>query len=149
MTPDYMAEPWFGVLQAACSGRKQSQVALRLGLSKGAISQVLNGTGLYGQGVVSTAHIAQRVMHVFDRFPCPHLSSESVEGEVVITSAQCRAWAHRPPPTSSPREIQHWQACQHCPHKQMSMALGVAAPASASKAHPTSRPQPTTKEPQP
>ncbi|WP_238946169.1 transcriptional regulator KorA [Vandammella animalimorsus] len=126
----YMAEPWFAVLLQACAGRRMASVARALGLSKGAISQVVNGTGRYGNGRASTARIAAKVVHVFDRFACPHLSSESAEGEVVITAAQCRRWALRPAPTSSPREMQHWQACRQCPHRQMAQALSQAnAPA--------------------
>jgi hypothetical protein len=38
---------------------------------------------------------------------------------VVITAEQCRGYAHRPAPTGSPRDMQHWQACNACPHKAL------------------------------
>ncbi len=123
MTPAYMTEPWFAVLQRACATHRQSHVARRLGISGGAVSQLLNGTGLYGDGRARTDRMAERVIYEFDRFACPYLSDgQGGEGAVVITSSQCRAWALRPVPTSSPREIQHWQACQQCPNRLLAMA---------------------------
>ena len=125
----YMQEQWFAVLQRACANRRQASVARQLGLSTGAISQILTGTGKYGTGSASTKRIAAKVIHVFSRFTCPHLTDESLSGaDVVISAEQCRAWACRPAPTSSPRELKHWMACQKCPSRQIAMHLPADIP---------------------
>ncbi|MBX3588830.1 MAG: hypothetical protein KF796_19535 [Ramlibacter sp.] len=115
----YMKEPWFALLQAAGKTHKRAKLALMLGLSAPVISQVLNGSGKYGQGTASTDNVAEKVVHTFGRYPCPHLSEQTGFGDhaVEITADQCRAYAHRPAPAGSPGDMQHWQACQRCPHK--------------------------------
>lgn len=117
---DYMQTPWFTVLRSRCQSGPNSQVARQLGISAGALSQVLNGTGKYGDGTAKTDAIASRVLHTFGRYPCPHLSEEAGGDPQVITAEQCRAFAHRAAPTGSPRDMQHWQACRVCPHKAAS-----------------------------
>lgn len=120
-TLGYMAEPWFALLNERCAASNRSKVAVMLGISPAALSQVLNASGKYGTGEAKTDRIADRVLHTFGRFECPHLT-EQAEGaqSVVITAEQCRAYAHRLVPIGSPRELQHWQSCQQCPHKAAS-----------------------------
>jgi transcriptional regulator with XRE-family HTH domain len=115
----YKNEPWFQLLTAACERMKRKDVAEALGVSAPQISQVLNGSGKYGTGEAGTDKLAEKVVHTFGRYPCPHLSAQSGFGDksVVITAEECRAYAHRPAPTGSPRDMQHWQACNSCPHK--------------------------------
>ncbi len=115
----YMQEPWFALLRERSHGTPRVRIAKELGVSGAALSQVLNGSGLYGTGEASTARIADRVIHTFGRYPCPHLSTEAGHTQV-ITAEQCRVFAHRPAPTASPRDIQHWQACRQCPHREAS-----------------------------
>ncbi len=112
----YMDEPWFALLRARCDGAVQAQVARQLGISAVTLSMVLGGTGPYGSGAARTDRVAERVVHTFGRYPCTHLSEEAGGEPQVITAAQCRAFAHRPPPTASPRDMQHWQACRACKH---------------------------------
>ncbi|WP_423458012.1 hypothetical protein [Ottowia sp. VDI28] len=116
MTPQYMSEAWFALLRSRvdAEGATQSAIAKTLGISGGALSQVLHGTGAYGTGAASTERIADRVIHTFGRYPCPHLSAEAGE-EQVITADQCRSHAHRAVP-STPRDVKHWQACRSCQH---------------------------------
>lgn len=126
-TPAYMDEPWFALLQAQVTrtGAVRAHIARQLGITAGALSQLLNATGLYGNGTASTARMASRVIHTYGRYPCPHLTDEATGGPdepVVITAEQCRAYAHRPAP-SSPREMKHWQSCNACPHKAASQPL--------------------------
>lgn len=116
----YMHEPWFALLGSRTEGTPRSHVARQLGISPAALSQVLNGSGKYGTGEASTAHIAERVAHTFGRYCCPHLTAEAGGEEQVVSAEQCRAFAHRPAPTGSPRDMQHWQACRQCPHKAAS-----------------------------
>lgn len=116
----YMADAWFGLLKARCQGAVQSTVARQIGISPTALSMIVNGTGPYGDGTASTTRIADKVIHTFGRYACPHLTAEGVGEDVVITADQCRAYAHRPAPTSSPRDMQHWQACRQCHHREAS-----------------------------
>ena len=120
MKPPYMSESWFELLQKRTEGQKRTQVAKTLGISPATLSQVLNGSGEYGKGTASTARVADKVIHTFGRYVCPHLTEEEGGDERVITAEQCRAIAHRSPPTASPRDMQHWQACRKCPHREAS-----------------------------
>lgn len=118
----YQREPWFALLKerASMPGAVRANIARQLGISPAALSQVLNGSGAYGSGAASTARIADRVQHTFGRYACPHLTAEAGGTACVITAEQCRAFAHRPVPTASPRDMQHWQACQRCTHRAAS-----------------------------
>lgn len=116
MTADYRDEQWFEVLQVALKGRQRKDIAAELGISAPALSQVLNRSGKYGSGAARTDRIAERVVHVYGRYECPHLSEQA--GEVrIVTGDDCRIYAHRPAPIGSPRDMQHWQACNACAHK--------------------------------
>lgn len=118
----YMAETWFAMLVAECERTgNTAAVAQRMGVSAPLLYQVLAGTGEYGKGKASTSRIAEKVLHQLGSYPCPHLS-EQYEEVRVISSDDCRRYAHRPPPTGSPRELKHWQACRRCPH------FGASAP---------------------
>lgn len=121
MTPSlsYMNEPWFSLLQSRTDGQQRSQVARQLGISPATLSQVLNGSGLYGDGRASTSRIADKVTHTFGRYACPHLTEEAGGEPQVVTAEQCRAYAHRAAP-ATPRDMKHWQACRQCPHKAAS-----------------------------
>ncbi len=120
-SPVYMAESWYSLLKTRCVGGNRSKVALALGISAPTLSQVLNGSGKYGTGEAKTDRVADRVMHTYGRYVCPHLTSETGGDQVVhVTADECRGFAHREPPTGSPREMQHWQACHQCPHKAAS-----------------------------
>lgn len=120
-TPLYMQEGWFAMLhkRADRPGAVRARIAQELGISASALSQVLNGSGCYGSGTASTAHIADKVVRTFGRYVCPHLTDEAGGAEQIVAVEQCRAYAHRGAP-SSPREMKHWQACQRCPHKAIS-----------------------------
>lgn len=114
--PSYMAAPWFALLTGACEASNRSLVATALAVSPPVISQVLNGSGKYGTGQASTDKLAERVLHTYGRYACPHLTEQQGEA-TVVTADECRAYAHRPAPAGSPRDMQHWQACLQCPHK--------------------------------
>lgn len=113
----YKTEPWFAILEGAVATQKRKAVALALGVSAPTLSQVLNGSGKYGSGEASTGKLASKVEHTFGRFVCPHLTGQSTGEVVILTASECRAFAHRPAPSGSPRDMQHWQACNQCPHK--------------------------------
>lgn len=87
------------------SGRGgKAEVARKLGVSRPTISQICNGN--YG---AKTDRVAKKVLEIFGRINCPHLGTE-------ITQEQCRNNHDRAAPTSSPREMKHWRACQACIH---------------------------------
>ena len=112
----YRNEQWFAQLNQQLLNKQRKEVAAELGISAPALSQVLNGSGKYGSGQASTARIAERVLHAFGRYECPYLTEQ--EGATrLITGDECRVFAHRPPPVGSPRDMQHWQACNACHHK--------------------------------
>ena len=124
----YMDEAWFKLLLAACDREDQRKVAGRLGVSDSVISQVIRGTGAYGQGKASPARLAERVLHKFGSYPCPHLS-EMYGEERLISAPECRSIAHRPtPPVGSPGQMLHWRACATCPHKALSAPAQPKAP---------------------
>lgn len=116
----YMGEPWFAMLLQACQRENNARVAARLNVSGSTVGQVLRGTGEYGTGKASTQRLAQRVLHRFGSYECPHLTEQYGEPRV-ITSDECRAVAHRAtPPIGSPGLMSHWRACNSCPHKALS-----------------------------
>ncbi len=86
-------------------------------MSAAQLTQVLNGSGKYGAGTANPKRLASKVLHAFGSYPCPHLTAQGDGQEVVITADQCKAWSHRKAPTTSPRELLHWQACNGCAHK--------------------------------
>lgn len=112
----YRAEPWFSLLVSAAGRMQRKQVADILGVSPPTLSQVLNASGKYGTGEAKTDKVAERVIHHFGRYECPHLSEQNGEPRVIDADA-CRDYAHRAAPTGSPRAMQHWQACNACVHK--------------------------------
>ncbi|TXI20192.1 MAG: hypothetical protein E6Q67_09530 [Roseateles sp.] len=114
----YMTEPWFAMLKAAVAASDQSAAARALGVSPASVNQVVRGKGNYGNGKASTAGIAQRVLDTFGQWACPFLSDGGAER--CISAAQCRDYAHRDAPTSSPRDLAHWRSCQTCPNKKRS-----------------------------
>ena len=119
MKPPYMSESWFELLQKRTEGQQRTQVAKTLGISPATLSQVLNGSGEYGKGTASTSRVADKVVHTFGRYVCPHLTEEVGGVSQEVTADQCRAYAHRSAP-STPRDMRHWQACNQCPHKAAS-----------------------------
>lgn len=142
----YQKEPWFALLQTATKSHPRKDIAALLGVSAPTVSQVLNASGKYGTGAASTVKLGERVIHTFGRYECPHLTEQAGEAKV-ITADVCRTFAHRAAPTGSPRDMQHWQACQACPHKAASAPPvpreskpRKAAPETASPTEPNQEP---------
>lgn len=103
-----MNKGWFALLEKAVADTSRTAVAQRLDVSRTAISLVMNGK--YG---ADTGKIAARVLAVYAVIDCPYLGQE-------IGQAECTAHAGRAIPTSSPRAVRHWKACQTCQHKEPS-----------------------------
>lgn len=97
---------WMKLLEEAVAASNITQVAAKLKLSRPAVSQVLSGTY-----AAKTDRIRDRVLEVFWRIECPHLSTD-------ISTAECNQYSNSTVPTSSPRAMQHWRTCQTCPNKR-------------------------------
>jgi hypothetical protein len=89
-------------LHADAATNGKAAVARKLGVSRTTVSLALNG-----KYPASLDKLLQRAEAVYARFECPHLAAQ-------ITLVQCREYALRPCPTTSPRESRHWRACQKC-----------------------------------
>lgn len=113
----YMNENWYSVLRAEVEMTSMTAAAKKLGVSRGLVSQIIHGSGLYGSGVASTKAVADRVTKTFVvQLQCPFLSAHQAEPRY-ISGADCRAFAYRPAPTSSPVDVSHWRACSTCPSR--------------------------------
>ncbi|KIO49622.1 LacI family transcriptional regulator [Nitrosospira sp. NpAV] len=95
---------WMSLLASAVAASNKAKVAEDLGVSRTAISLVVSG-----KYPASTDKIAARVIETYGRVICPHLGEE-------ITLAECKQYHTGQVPTSSPRAMKHWRACQTCPH---------------------------------
>lgn len=117
MTAKNMAS-WLDLINAeVVASGSISATAKRIGVSRSALSQVINQCGPYGTGKASVSKLAEKAVRVLTQVTCPFLTE--FQGAVtVITGAQCREHADREiPPVNSPRDLRHWRACQACPHR--------------------------------
>ena len=96
---------WMEILKSKVATFGQAKIAERLDVSRTAISLVLSGN--YPS---KTDRIAVRVMEAFGKVECPFLKAE-------ISNGECRGHSNAAIPTSSPRALRHWRACQSCQHK--------------------------------
>ncbi|MBP9101482.1 MAG: helix-turn-helix transcriptional regulator [Nitrosomonas sp.] len=108
-------EPWMTLLRRQVEAYNAQfrngkggikKAAEQLGVSRSTISLILSG-----QYIASSEHVAKKVLEVFARVQCPHLGQD-------ISNQQCRENSSREAPTSSPRAMKHWRACQSCAHNQ-------------------------------
>ena len=97
---------WRSLLMAAVAASSKAKVAAELGVSRTAVSLVVSD-----KYPADTRHIANRVLEVYGRIACPHLGTD-------ISQAQCKSYHSSQPPTSSPRAMKHWRACQNCKNNQ-------------------------------
>lgn len=96
---------WLELLKSAVDRSSKQAVARDLGISRTAVSLVVDG-----KYPAKTDAIEKKVIEVYGSVPCPHLDQE-------ISLNQCRSYHQSEVPTSSPRAMKHWQACQGCPNK--------------------------------
>jgi len=115
---------WLELLRAEVAASSVAATARRIGVSRPALSQVLNACGPYGTGRASVAGIADRVSQMLGCVACPFLSEFKGES-VLISRVQCRRVALKESaPLNSPRELRHWRACQGCSERPRA-AVGV------------------------
>lgn len=96
---------WFELFKAAVKSSSCQKVADTLDISRTTVSLIVNG-----KYPAKTDKIAALVMDTYGRVQCPHLNAE-------ISNNECRLHHSAEVPTSSPRAMRHWKACQSCPHK--------------------------------
>lgn len=97
---------WRELLIAAVTTHNKTKVAESLGVSRTAISLIM-----HDKYPADTKRIAKRVLEIYGKVICPHLEQE-------ISQAQCREYHTAEPPTSSPRTMKLWRACQSCAHNE-------------------------------
>lgn len=97
---------WLDLLSKAVDKSSKQAVSEELGVSRTVISLVMNN-----KYPASTDKIAEKVMNLYSRIECPH-TGES------ITAAECKTHHTAAAPTSSPRAMRLWRACQSCPNNQ-------------------------------
>ena len=95
---------WLARLQEAIdlNPRGKAGVAEVLGVSRGYVSQIMNGHRLE-----ASAEFIVRVVERLLVTPCPHLGRD-------IPHASCREYAARRWEAISQFEVEHWRACQVC-----------------------------------
>jgi hypothetical protein len=95
---------WFDLFKAAVESSSCQKVADTIDVSRTTVSLIYNG-----KYPAKTDKIAALVMDTYGRVQCPHLNEE-------ISNNECRQHHSAEVPTSSPRAMRHWKACQSCPH---------------------------------
>ena len=96
------------LLREAIAASSKTKVAENIGVSRTTISLIANG-----KYIADTGRIEKKFMAFYSRINCPHLNTE-------ITHETCRANHSREAPTSNPREMKHWRACQTCKNNETS-----------------------------
>lgn len=97
---------WLKLLTDAAEKSSNQAVADELGVSRTTISLVMNG-----KYPASTEKIESLVMALYSRVDCPHLGES-------IPITQCKRHHNENAPTSSPRAMRLWRACQSCPNNE-------------------------------
>ncbi|WP_257311187.1 hypothetical protein [Geothrix fuzhouensis] len=95
---------WRDLLESKIKDKGQAAVARELGYSATTLSLVRRDK--YPGG---TERIEARVLSLYGEVACPFLGAP-------IPAEQCRRISHSPVPTSNPKTLRHWSACQSCPH---------------------------------
>lgn len=100
-----MTTPWLELLNDAVVASNRTAVARRLGISRTAVSLVL--AGKYG---AKTTRIEAKVLAVIgNSVDCPAM------GKAIVLD-KCREYHQARAPMHNPIAMQHWRACQRCPH---------------------------------
>lgn len=94
------------LLHTEVGNSSKARVADRLGVSRTAISLIMNGK--YPSRLDK---IAAKVLNVFGKVECPYLGIE-------IELIQCHETHSGPAPTWDPSALAHRRACQACPNNQ-------------------------------
>ena len=96
---------WLGLLNKAVEASSITQVATELDVSRTTVSLVLSD-----KYPAKTDKLQERVINVYGKVHCPFLALE-------ISLSECKKHHTSAVPTSSPRAMKHWLACQGCDYK--------------------------------
>lgn len=96
---------WVRLLDAEVARSNMTAAAKRIGMNRATVSTALRNC----YPAASTAGVERRVMEALGQLDCPALDNS-------ITVIQCQNFRERPAPTHNPTAMQHWKACQQCPH---------------------------------
>ncbi|WP_446807992.1 hypothetical protein ACH50O_11795 [Methylomonas sp. 2BW1-5-20] len=99
-------------LKQAVDDSSITKVADKIGVKRCTLSQVVNGK--YGVNKnrpngANPKNILEKFETAYGGVECPHLAQ-------TLTHEQCRDYATKRRP-SNPLGLQHWRACQNCPHR--------------------------------
>ena len=100
---------WLDLLKQAVERTSCAAVAKELSTESKAVSRTTISLVVSGKYPAKTDKIAELVINTFGRVECPFTSEE-------ITLAECKKHHTSAVPTSSPRAMKHWRACQGCPN---------------------------------
>lgn len=95
---------WLDLLKQAVERTNTQVVADELGISRTVVSLILND-----KYPAKTDKVAEKVLAVYSRVECPHTGEN-------ISMATCKTHHTSAAPTSSPRAMRLWRACQSCPN---------------------------------
>jgi hypothetical protein len=95
---------WRDLLESKIKDKGQAAVARELGYSATTLSLVRRN-----KYPGSTDRVEERVAQLYGEVQCPFLGQ-------TIPAEQCRRISHSPVPTSNPKALRHWSACQSCSH---------------------------------
>ena len=121
MSTQSTAEPvWLSLLRTAIAAnpRGKAGVADAMGITRPYICRVLSGSI-----PVPSPRFIGRVLKTYQRIDCPHLGTS-------LAYSECQAHASRTYAALSHMEVDHWRACQRCPHRP----VGVTSLASVALA---------------
>lgn len=99
---------WLDLLRRDAAASSIGAVALRLGYSRTAISQVL--AGKYPGSTAKIEAAALAVLEAPLTVACPYLGGD-------IPASTCRATSSNRAPTHNPVLMWHWRACQQCQNR--------------------------------
>lgn len=99
---------WLELLRCEAVATSIGAVALRLGYSRTAISQVLSGKYPGNTAKIEVAALA--VLEAPLTVACPYVGSD-------IPIDTCRATSTNRAPTHNPVLMWHWAACQQCQNR--------------------------------
>lgn len=102
---------WLTLLKQAVDSTNCTAVAAELSAGGKQVSRTTISLVVNGKYPAKTDKIAAMVLNTYGKVECPFLTQE-------ITLAECKQHHTSSVPTSSPRAMKHWRACQSCPNRK-------------------------------
>ena len=97
---------WLEMLKREVESRSKQAVAEELEVSRTTVSLAVRD-----KYPASTDALEKKVLERYSVVQCPFLDKE-------ITTKECGKYHNAKAPTSSPRAMRHWRACQSCAHNK-------------------------------